>query len=181
MTPRPWPRQVGAEGFHTAQPIRTAAFDQGVDLMKKTITCILVADGSAARFFRNDGPGKGLQPMSKFNMDGDHLKAQDIQSDKPGRTFDSAGAGRHAMAYPTDPQKLAEQRFLEDVLAQLQRVDEEISFDRLVIAAAPRALGEIRQMISESLKKKVVAELDKDLTKHPVKSLPKHFEDVIML
>ena len=38
----------------------------------------------------------------------------------------------------------------------------------LVVAAPPRALAELRQAFRPDMKRHIIAEIDKDLTKHPV-------------
>ncbi len=53
------------------------------------------------------------------------------------------------------------------------------AFDRLVIAAAPIALGNFRKQLSDHSKKLVLAELDKDLTNLPTPQLNKHFDGII--
>ncbi len=41
------------------------------------------------------------------------------------------------------------------------------SFDRLVIAAAPTALGDLRPALSDGVKDSIIAEMPKDLTNIP--------------
>jgi protein required for attachment to host cells len=45
-----------------------------------------------------------------------------------------------------------------------------------VVAAPPRALGELRQRLPEAVKGRVVGELDVDLVKEPVEALQQHVE-----
>ncbi len=44
----------------------------------------------------------------------------------------------------------------------------------VVIAAPPRTLADLRQVLHGDVKARVVAEVDKDLTKHPVYEIEKH-------
>ena len=48
--------------------------------------------------------------------------------------------------------------------------------DKLVIAAPPRTLGELRQAMTAEVKVHVIAEIDKDFTTQPVPDIQKHFE-----
>lgn len=45
---------------------------------------------------------------------------------------------------------------------------------KLIVAAPPRAPAELRQLFHADVKKRIIAEIDKDLTKHPVAEIEKH-------
>lgn len=50
--------------------------------------------------------------------------------------------------------------------------------DRIVIAAGPKLLGEVRAHLPKALQAHVAAELHKDLAKIPLHDLPSHFARV---
>ena len=52
-------------------------------------------------------------------------------------------------------------------------------FDRLVIAAAPAALGDIRPALSDEVKETILAEMPKDLTNIPIPKLAEHFDGLL--
>lgn len=54
-------------------------------------------------------------------------------------------------------------------------------FDRLIIAAAPTALGDIRPALSDGVKQTIIAELPKDLTNVPNPQLARHFEQLLAI
>ena len=148
--------------------------------MKPTKTWIVVADGDQAKIFENDGPGKGLHAIKDLALEQEHLKARDIMADKPGR----AGAGtapgaKAAMEYKSDPVAVREQRFVEHLANVLERKHGEGAFQRLVIAAAPAALGDLRPALSDSLRQTILAELPEDLTNIPTAKLAEHFDGLI--
>jgi protein required for attachment to host cells len=148
--------------------------------MKPTTTWIVIADGAEAKFFAHDGPGKGLRALPELTLQQAHLKAQDIMADKPGRSIQSAGPGsRSAVEYHTDPVEVRERRFVEQVAEVLDAQLRTGAFDRLVIAAAPTALGDLRPALSEQVKATILAELPKDLTNVPTPQLAAHFEGLI--
>ena len=150
--------------------------------MKAIKTWIVVADGDQAKIFEHDGPGKGLHAVKDLNLEQQHLRAQDIMADKPGRAFSSAGPGsRSAVDYRTDPVEARERRFVERLAEVLDEQHRGGAFDRLVIAAAPRALGDLRPALSEEVKGAIVAELAKDLTNLPTLKLAEHLDGVIAL
>ena len=148
--------------------------------MKPTKTWIVLADGDQAKIFEHDGPGKGLHIVKDLNLEQDHLKAQDIMSDRPGRSFASAGAGaRSAVEYHSDPVEVRERRFVQRLAQVLDEKHREGAFDRLVIAAAPTALGDLRPALSDAVKATVIAEMPKDLTNVPTAKLAEHFDGLI--
>lgn len=147
--------------------------------MKKTLTWILIADGNQARMLSNDGPGKGLRPVEGFDLAIPALQAREIVSDRPGRALSPGGSGRSAMEPRTDPVEHREAEFCRSLAERLDKAQREGAFDRLVIVAAPIALGNIRKALAPAVKASVIAELDKDLTNIPTGQLAKHLDGII--
>jgi protein required for attachment to host cells len=148
--------------------------------MKPTRTWIVIADGDQAKIFENDGPGKGLHAVKDLKLEQERLKAQDIMADKPGRAGNTQGPGsRSGIAYHTDPVDAREQRFVERLAEVLDQKHTEGAFERLVIAAAPAALGDLRPALSDGVKETILAELPKDLTNIPTAKLGEHFDGLI--
>lgn len=149
--------------------------------MPKKVTWILIADGARARLLANKGRGTGLEPALDQEFIGNNLPSRDLTSDKPGRTFDSGGQGRHSMEPPTDPQRHEQQLFarnLCDLLEEKQKLD---AFDRLVVVAPPKTLGDLRAGFSKAVTARITGELNKDLTKTSVHELPKHLTELITI
>lgn len=147
--------------------------------MKKVTTWILVADGSRARVLLNEGPGRGVERTPVHEFDGPHMENREIMADRPGRAFDSAGQGRHAMERPTDPKEHEQHEFHRAVAGFLDKGFDDRRFDRLVVIAPPKALGSIRSLLSDRVQGKVTAELNKDLTKVPAHDIASHLGDVM--
>jgi protein required for attachment to host cells len=53
------------------------------------------------------------------------------------------------------------------------------AFDRLVIVAPATMLGNLRRMIKPEVRNKIVAEIDKDLTRIPNNEIASHIDNVI--
>lgn len=140
--------------------------------MKKIVTWILVANGTQARVLEHSGPNKGLSSIKGLEWSIPPLQSQDINTDRPGR-----GATGGAMEPRTDAAQHREAEFARSVATALETKLGD--FDRLVIAAAPIALGNLRKALSEQIKKTIVAELDKDLTNLPTAQLDKHLDGII--
>jgi protein required for attachment to host cells len=147
--------------------------------MKPTTTWILIADGARACIFANHGPGKGMQAVEGATFDADHRPDREILSDKPGRTFESVGTTRHAIAPHHDPHRELKRAFSAELAAMLDKQLAAKAYDRLILVAPPTTLGDLRASLSEQVKSKIYAELDKDLTKTPMHELPEHLGAVL--
>jgi protein required for attachment to host cells len=147
--------------------------------MKPTITWILIADGARARIFVNNGPGKGVAALEGAEFSADHRPDREIMSDKPGRTFESAGTMRHAIEPRQDPHRELKRSFAERLAGMLDQKLATKEFDRVVLVAPPVTLGDLRSALSAPVRAAVYAELDKDLTKTPAAELPKHLGEVM--
>jgi len=150
--------------------------------MKPTRTWIVIADGDQAKIFENDGPGRGLHAIKDLHLEQERLRAQDIMADKPGRAGNTQGPGsRSSIDYQTDPVDAREQRFVERLAEVLDQKHNEGAFERLLIAAAPAALGDLRPALSDGVRETIMAELPKDLTNIPTARLPEHFDGLLAL
>lgn len=148
--------------------------------MKAKTTWILIADGAQAKVFEHSGPGKGLRIIDGLQFEQEPLQAREIMADKPGRSISSMGSGgRSAMEYSSDPVAVRERRFVESVAAELEKHLQNGEFDRLIVAAAPTALGDLRPAFSKNLKETIMAELPKDLTNIPNGKLEEHFAEIL--
>lgn len=72
------------------------------------------------------------------------LKPQFIDADRPGRSFESAGAKRHAMSREVDPKKHVAIAFAKQVAERLESARIHGEMDRLILIAAPEFLGLLR-------------------------------------
>ena len=149
--------------------------------MKPTRSWIVVADGAKARIFENHGPGKGLSARPKEEMHHALPPSRDIDADRPGRSYDRMGPGRHAMEPPTDAHREEKRRFADELAHHLNAAAQNGSFDRLILVAAPKTLGDLRQALGKDAAAKLDGELSKDLTQIPDHDLPGHLGEVIAL
>src|SRR5690242_20060637 len=122
--------------------------------MKAIVTWVLVADGAQAQVFEHGGPGKGLNPVKELHFSEEPLKAKDINTDRPGRRA-GGGLGNRSGVEDSDPVAVREQRFVKSVAEQLEVMRQQGRFDRLIIAAAPTALGDLRPELSNEVKQTI--------------------------
>ncbi len=125
----------------------------------------VIADGARARILARMGK-KFVAPLGEQFI-GVNLKSGEINADRPGRAFDSRGGGRHAMEPPTDPHRKVKADFARDIAEVLEHELSRHNYDELVLVAAPQTLGDLRSLLPDTVRRKVVAEVDKDLTHVP--------------
>ncbi len=128
---------------------------------------IVVADGARGLVLVNEG--NAIAPSLKVVRvyEQDNPRTSEQGRDRPTRSFQSFSDSRSAIA-TTDLHRRAEDRFVDQIIADLAKDSEAGAFDDLVIVAPPVALGEMRKAANGHLAKKIVATLDKDLTAHTV-------------
>ena len=147
--------------------------------MKPTRTWILIADGARARILQNDGPGTGLQALEGREWHGDHAATHELMSDRTGRAFSSVGPARSAIEPHSDPHRQLKRNFVHRLADTLSEGWRDRAYDRLILVAAPSALGDLRAALSPDVRAKVVAEIAKDLTKIPDAAMAEHLKDVL--
>ncbi len=149
--------------------------------MNPVRTWILIADRTRARIVKNTGPGRGVEADPNLVFRSEHRKLQEIMADKPGRGFDFVGKGRHAMEYGFDAVREDELHFLQSLAERLEKEAMADAYDRLILVAPPRALGDLRPFLSKPVKNRVHDEIAKDLTQLPNDRLADHLSDTINL
>lgn len=132
---------------------------------------VLIANGEKALFLRNIGDAKAphLSVVKKETQDNPPDREQ--SANKPGRMFD--GTGHRSAVDDTDWHELAKDRFARDLADILYKRAHRNEFDELIVAADPSTLGELRKEWHQEVERRIVAEIDKDLTNHPVSDIEK--------
>jgi protein required for attachment to host cells len=137
---------------------------------------VFVGDGRKALFLRNEGDEKYLNLKTERVLLDYNPATRDQGSDQPGRSFASVGARRSAVE-GTDWHELEEHRFAHDIADALHRIVRDRKVKALVVVAPPRTLAELRRAFHAEVKSRIVAEIDKDLTKQPIYEIEKHLAD----
>lgn len=123
----------------------------------------LVLNGSRCRILRGlSSPSD--EALSELVLRSESRKLRDIMSDKPGRSFASKGGGRRsAMEYSSDPVAEDQREFIRQIISLLESHRRAGDFDRLAIFAEHDMLGQLREMMPQSLADLVVREVPKNL------------------
>lgn len=149
--------------------------------MKATRTWVVIADGARACFLENRGPGSGLVPAGLPDLSTESLPTRAIGSERPGRTHDRMGPGRHALAPRVDWHSFEKLQFAQEVARLLDRAAGRRAFDRLVLVAPPKTLGALRNSLDRKTASLITGELAKDLTNHALGELPARLEKTLLL
>lgn len=132
---------------------------------------VLVGDGRKALFLRNTGDE--VYPdlrVAQVLEDAHQPHTAELGTDRPGRVRDHA-SGRRSAVEQTDWHELAEHAFAREVAAKLEQGVAKGEIDKLILVVPPKTLADLRNALSSHVKDRVVAEIAKDLTKHPVPAI----------
>ena len=128
---------------------------------------VLVADGQKYLLLRNNGDFRSPALKVEASAERDGAPTREMGSDVPGRAFSRAG-GVPSAVEQTDLHQQAEDRFAAEAAAMLARRAGGDDGTEIVIVAPPRTLAQLRRHYSREVSARIVAEIDKDLTGHPV-------------
>jgi len=133
-------------------------------------TFVVVADGRKMLFFRNDGDAQHPNLVVERKREQDNPSDGDQGTDRPGRSFSSVGPGRSAYE-ETDFHQLEEDRFAAETAELLKKRALNNDFEKLIIVAPPKTLGELRKHYHKEVESRLIGEIDKTLTGHPVEDI----------
>ena len=140
------------------------------DLSNKT--WVLVADGEKALFLVNDGDAEFPVLTVGREEHQDNPPTREQAANRPGRQHESVGPGRSAYE-DTDWHQLAKDRFADHLAELLYERAHKSRFKRIVLVAPPGVLGELRDKMHKEVRDRVVGEVPKTLTNHPVDEIEK--------
>jgi protein required for attachment to host cells len=133
---------------------------------KQLPTWIVVLDGAQARFFqlRQGENGQVFEEIAAS------LAAKPRPAEKPGRGF-ATGKARGVVEPRQNVRKLEKHDFIHDVAEVLDNAAGKRAYGQLVLAAPPRSLGELREVLSERVLAALTHEFPKTLTNLPTDAL----------
>lgn len=133
---------------------------------------LVVADGEKALFLRNEGDEKypNLEVFREEEQDNPPNREQ--AANRRGRFNDGPNVHRSAVD-DTDWHRLGKERFARDISEKLYQYAHKGKFSKLVLVAPPMILGEMRDELHQEVTDKLIGEVDKTLTNHPVYEIEK--------
>jgi protein required for attachment to host cells len=127
---------------------------------------VLVGDGEKALFFRNEGDAVHPHLEVVNVLEHDNPRTHDQGTDRPGRAFASVGTHRSALD-ETNWHKLEKHRFAKEIADTLYSAAHSGRYSKLILAAPPMIMGDLRRALHKEVSDRVVAEVSKDLTNMP--------------
>lgn len=148
--------------------------------MKQPETWFVVADGQRARILRRiRTPRPRVEDVFGYQWINSELLSQNEEKEGLGRGGAAADAAAfHTIAPGPDPRRLAKQEFAAELAEFINRQAIAQAFNRLVLVAAPKTLGDIRTKLNDQSRGAIVAEIDKDLTRFSDDELASRFEEI---
>ncbi len=128
---------------------------------------VFVGDGTKALFLRNKGDAELVNLVVERIFEQENPATRDQGTDRPGRSFASSGTHRSAMEQ-TDWHQLAEDRFVGEVAERLYKHAHAGRYDKLIVVAPPKVLGNLRKAFHKEVSDRISAEIPKELTSHPL-------------
>ncbi len=125
-------------------------------------TWVLVLDGTKALIFQNvtDGADPNLQVVRKDENDATDSKGES--------TTGTAQQGIRRQLDASDMHSTTESGFAEEMAEWLYKAAHRGRFQKIVLVAPDKVLGTLRQKLHKEVQAKVVGEVHKTLTGHPV-------------
>lgn len=137
---------------------------------------ILVADGEKALFLKNDGDARSPDLNVVREVRDDNPATREQGTDRPGRFSDGSGAHKSAVA-DTDWHRLGKQRFADEIAERLYAMAHRGDFKEIVLIAPPLVLGEMRRKLHKEVIDRILAEVPKTLTNHPVPEIERILQE----
>jgi len=138
---------------------------------------IVVADQAEAVFYDSASLQAAPREVGRISDPAAHLHNRDLVSDRPGRSYESVGGARHAIARENDPRQLEAVRFARRIARRLDEARRKDEFEELIVVAGPPFLGLVRKQLSRPTRARVVHEIHKDLVHSPVEALRQHLPE----
>ncbi len=133
---------------------------------------VMVADGRKILVFRNKGDSAFPQLEAETVREQENPADRDQASDAAGRSSSPMG-GRQSSMEQVNFHDQEEQRFAVEAADILKRRALANDYEKLIVIAPPTALGEIRKHYHKEVQDRLVGEIAKDLSNHPVAEIEK--------
>ncbi len=135
-----------------------------------TDTLILVIDGRKSLFMRNIGTALAPKFSVEQREETESPPTRELLSDAPGRSFTRFSPRRSAMD-EVDAHHQEEERFAATIATRLRERVLANDFGSLIVVAPPRTLGVLRAHYDPMVKARLLGEVPKDLTGHPISEI----------
>ena len=135
---------------------------------------VLVGDGRKALFLCNEGDEKFPNLKTERLFEDENPLTHEQGSERPGRISKAFDSSQRSAVESADWHHIEEHRFARKVAAAMEQVVRTRKAPALVVVAPPKALADLRDAFHADVRSLVIAEINKDLTKHPVGEIERH-------
>jgi protein required for attachment to host cells len=143
--------------------------------MTSETTWVVVADGNAARFFTRVRDGVPLVEIDELALT---AAAERQQHGRETAVHDGVNHGHQVHPAHQNVQNTDELHFLRHIAGRINLAVEEHAVGRLVLCAPPRALGALRDHLSDAARALVVIEIAKDLVRESAREIDERLKPV---
>ncbi|MCO5073464.1 MAG: host attachment family protein [Rhizobiaceae bacterium] len=133
---------------------------------------VIVADGEKALFLKNEGDSTYPNLNVVRELHEENPPSREQGTDQPGRMSDGPSSHRSAVE-EVDWHRIAKERFADEISERLYKMAHRGDFEEVVLIAPPLVLGEMRKKLHKEVESKVIGEVAKTLTGHPVYEIEK--------
>ncbi len=126
---------------------------------------ILAGDSTRARFFFTDKRNGELDELFDMVNPQARLHEQELTTDLPGRTANSATGMRHGLGDEETHKPAAARQFAREVADRLEKGRTAGEWQKLYVVADPSFLGMLRKAMDRDTAQRVAGEVDKNLAR----------------
>lgn len=137
----------------------------------------MVGDGEKALFLRNEGDEVFPDLAVVRSVHHDNPPTHEQGTERPGRLGDTLPEQKSAVQ-ETDWHRLEKHRFAREIAERLYKAAHRGEYENLIIVAPPVVLGELRKALHKEVEERVLFDVAKELTKHPVDEIEKSICDL---
>jgi protein required for attachment to host cells len=131
---------------------------------------VVVADERNANFF--DLAQLNAPAEARGSIHNDSARPdRELETDRPGRRFGGVDGNRHGVDGERSTERHESEQFAKAVARTLDGARTRQEFDRLVLIAAPRMLGLLRDALPQPCRSIVAAEVAKELINHDIDAI----------
>jgi len=146
-------------------------------------TWIVAADSTRARILEMKGRGQPLREMEDLYNPAGREQDHELGKDERGRFYGNIGTPGQANTadYSASPVEHANERFAHTVAEYLDKGRNDHRYNKVVIVAAPKFLGLLRNNLNKEVKKLVEKDLAYDISAFNERQIAEFVEDKIGL
>lgn len=140
---------------------------------------VFIGDGRKALLLRNEGDNRSPNLKAEAVFEDENPPTHLQGTDRPGHFIKGIASGQRGAVEPTNWHELEEYRFTRRVARAAEDLVRSGKATAFVIVAPPRTLAQLRATLAPDVKRCIIAEIPKDLTRLPVGEIEKHVVEAL--